>query len=484
MVSEALEQLALALDLNAEAVLAYGDFDIQEGGSGKITMPRHKEYDFDGLRRQCYIGNTWLFRRDVKRRVGEYSQEVCEDYDMHLRMAQLGPFVRVPRILGTWRSHARNLTNRVCRVDGWQAAVRAQARAHWINGSVKVLHVSLSETAVYPGWHLLQAVSQLSQRCSMRRVTTYTSAHNPGCDLVLPDNAAEISRIAAEADVLHLNVDTTLLAKRRSEVEGWAELGIPIVLHLHGELCEGDFQALYSLMGLWSGDVLCSLPHTSRAIPHGRWMPELYPTDETASLFDTPLFLIPADRTEPCGLLLCDLLSETKVKELLELRNEADPRAGLTLTSVHTTRLPYRQHLQRQQRATALLSPRAGGYFGQREWEALAQGLTVLGRLDDIARSVYAEVCQGSIPPYIDIADNEALITHVNSLISSSDHVLELGQASRAWMTQHLSVSRVLQLYEDVYLDAARAPKLKDFGLRGRSTSLGSFGDHLPLALL
>jgi GT2 family glycosyltransferase len=477
MVSDALEQLALALDLNTEAVLAYGDFNMQEEGSGKITMQRCREYDFDALRRQCYIGNAWLFRADVKRRAGEYSQEVCEDYDMHLRMAQLGPFIRVPRTLGVWRSHAENLTNRVCRLDGWQAAVRAQARAHWKNGSVKVLHVSLSGTQAYPGWHLLQAVSQMSQRCSMRRVTTSTSERNPGCDLVLPKDATELSRIAPDANVLHLNVDTSLLNEQGREIEAWAELGIPIVLHLHGVLCERGLQTLYSLMGLWTGQILCSVPHTSRIVPDGKWMPELHPIDQTSALFDTPLFSIPSDRSAPSDLIICDPVSEATVTKMLELRDLAGFGGGVSRMSIHNRPLPYREHLQRQQRANALLSSRNGGYFGQSEWEALAQGLAVLGRLDDTAREIYAEVGEGTIPPYIDITNESELRMSVDRLASCPDDVLALGREARAWMNRYLSVARVLQLYENVYLEAARSPNLQDFRLK---TEVSGLPAHTP----
>ncbi len=474
MVSDALEQLALALDVNTEAVLAYGDFNVQDESTGKIAMQRCQEYDFDALRRYCYIGNAWLFRADVKRRAGAYSEQVCEDYDMHLRMARLGPFVRVPRTLGVWRSHAENLTNRVCRLDGWQAAVRAQARAHWADGSVKVLHVSLRGSTVYPGWHLLQAVSQMSRRCSMRRLTTSTGDRNPGCDLVLPADAAELSRIASDADVVHLNVDTALLDQGRAEIEAWAELGIPIVLHLHGELCKRGFQTLSSLTGLWAGQVLCSVPHTSRVVPDGRWMPELYPLDEMSTLFDAALFSIPADRSSLCDLIVCDPLSETKVAKLLKLRELDGVCVGLSMTAVYNRPLPYRKHLQRQQRANSLMSVRRTGYFSQGEWEALAQGLAVLGRLDDIARAAYAELGEGTIPPYIDIAGDDDLHTNADRLFSGSGQVLALGVAARAWMNTHLSVSRVLQLYEEVYLEAARAPKLKDFGLTSGAIALAS----------
>lgn len=476
MVPDALEQLALALDLNHEVVLAYGDFNLREESSGKITMARCREYDFDALREQCYIGNAWLFRADIKRRVGEYSTEVCEDYDMHLRMAKLGDFIKVPRTLGVWRSHAMNLTSRVCRLDGWQAAVRAQARAHWDNGSVKVLHVSLHGTKVHPGWQLLQAVSQMSKRCSMRRVTTSTDERNPGCDLVLPDNSAELSRIVSEADVLHLNVDTTLLARSKPDIESWAELGIPIVLHLHGELCEQGFQTLSSLTGLWVGQVLCSVPHTSRIVPRGIWIPELHPIGGSNGMFDAPLFTPPAHRGSTSDLIVCDPLSEAMVTKLLDLRDRAGHGGGLSITSIHDRPLPYRKHLQRQQESNALLSSRQRGYFGQSEWEALAQGLAVLGRLDDTARAAYGEVGEGTTPPYIDIPNDAELGIHLDRLVSCPEHILTLGREARAWMTRYLSAPRVLQLYEDVYIEAARAPNLKDFGLICETLPAGIVG--------
>lgn len=108
-----LHQLKTCLDRYPEIVMAYGDWEIFDEPTGKIRTRHVPEFDRERLLRECYIGPCWLFRKEAKQAAGEYLEEPCEDYDMHLRLAEIGPFRRVPEILGTWRNHLQNLTNRL-----------------------------------------------------------------------------------------------------------------------------------------------------------------------------------------------------------------------------------------------------------------------------------------------------------------------------------------------------------------------------------
>lgn len=108
-----LELLKDCLDRNPDIILAYGDWEHFDETSGIVHTQRVGEFDKARLLRQCYIGPCWLFRRTAKDIAGKYLEEPCEDYDMHLRLAEIGPFRHVPYVLGVWRNHPLNLTNRL-----------------------------------------------------------------------------------------------------------------------------------------------------------------------------------------------------------------------------------------------------------------------------------------------------------------------------------------------------------------------------------
>ncbi|MES2789457.1 MAG: glycosyltransferase [Planctomycetota bacterium] len=110
---EWLEQLKDCLDHHPEIVMAYGDWESFDQTSG-ITQTQHvAEFDKALLLNECYIGPCWLFRRTAKELAGRYLEEPCEDYDMHLKLAEIGPFRHVPHVLGVWRNHPLNLTTRL-----------------------------------------------------------------------------------------------------------------------------------------------------------------------------------------------------------------------------------------------------------------------------------------------------------------------------------------------------------------------------------
>jgi len=111
-----LESLVKALDDNPEAVLAYSDYLCI--WDGEVTLFQYREDKHgDEIHKNLVdsndcIGACWLWRTEVKDSVGEYIDMTCEDLDMHIRMAEAGPFVIVPRVLGTWMKHPGNVTTR------------------------------------------------------------------------------------------------------------------------------------------------------------------------------------------------------------------------------------------------------------------------------------------------------------------------------------------------------------------------------------
>jgi hypothetical protein len=460
----ALEALACALDLEEDAVMAYADFTILDQDTGQISIERTSSFDHARLRRQCYLGNTWLMRASAKRLAGEYSELRCEDYDMHLRLARIGTFVRVPHVLGIWRDHSANLTNTICRHDGWRDAVRVQAKNQWEAASVRVLHVTLPGSDRYTGWHLLQAISQMSDVCGMRQVASSSNMFTPGIDLMLPRDENEVRRLAGEATIIHLNADAEMLNQGSISLGEWPELGKPIVLHLHGALTGRGLHSLDNLFGFGVGPVLCSVPHSAAKIPSSLWVPELYPIDYGEGFFDRDLFSPPSVGSGRLHIGITDADGESRILSAMEEVTSAEHQAGFSFSPIYRHPLPYRQHLARLQKLTAVLAPLRRGYFAGTEWEALAQGLVILGRLDAVAIDTYAKVL-GAPPPFVEISDDASLAARLRHLSMSGQELLSMCNHASAWMRTYLAPSAVMRMYESVYLTAARHASFGDYGL-------------------
>ena len=97
-----------------DAILAYGDFDEIRADGTPVRERRRGEHSPERLRRECYVGICVLYRKTAWETAGAYGAMIAaEDYDMWKRMAQVGRFVHVPEILGSWRDWSGNLTTRV-----------------------------------------------------------------------------------------------------------------------------------------------------------------------------------------------------------------------------------------------------------------------------------------------------------------------------------------------------------------------------------
>ncbi|MCK9556266.1 glycosyltransferase [bacterium] len=60
-----------------------------------------------------YFGICWLWRRELRTKCGSFQSEPNEDYDMFLRMQEVGKFAHVPEILGWYRQHNENMTKKL-----------------------------------------------------------------------------------------------------------------------------------------------------------------------------------------------------------------------------------------------------------------------------------------------------------------------------------------------------------------------------------
>lgn len=105
-----LARLLAALEGHPDCVLAYSDYE-RIDKEGKLWAVRHRPFFRKMLHTGYQMGICYLFRMEAKRAAGEYSEEICEDYDMAVRLATQGDFVFVPEILGSFRDHFGSLSN-------------------------------------------------------------------------------------------------------------------------------------------------------------------------------------------------------------------------------------------------------------------------------------------------------------------------------------------------------------------------------------
>ena len=72
----------------------------------KLLPPNGQVWDYDKLTHYYFLSICWMWRRQVRERVGDFTTEVSEDYDHALRMAEAGVrFHFLDRCLGWFRKH-------------------------------------------------------------------------------------------------------------------------------------------------------------------------------------------------------------------------------------------------------------------------------------------------------------------------------------------------------------------------------------------
>jgi hypothetical protein len=53
-----------------------------------------------------------MYKKELAQKAGLYDEKLnTQDYDMWLRMEELGSFLHIPKILGSYRNHSSTVTN-------------------------------------------------------------------------------------------------------------------------------------------------------------------------------------------------------------------------------------------------------------------------------------------------------------------------------------------------------------------------------------
>lgn len=157
-----LADLRQCLEGNPNTVMAYSDFRIFDQESKVMSKPIPA--NANKLNLENAIGPCWLWRRETKEKAGAFDLRLAEDWDMHQRLAKVGPLVHCPKMLGTWRGHKDCLTKAVERnKKPWKLERIPQvAHFYWGNKTLSFLRWMsiVSFRKLNPDWHIKVHVPQ------------------------------------------------------------------------------------------------------------------------------------------------------------------------------------------------------------------------------------------------------------------------------------------------------------------------------------
>jgi glycosyltransferase involved in cell wall biosynthesis len=186
--------LTIALDLNPDVVMAYADvFSVDEDNKNKKIIRSH-DFNKKEIQSSICITCIWLFRANAKRKAGDYCDNICEDYYMHLMLLEQGKFLHVKEVLGCWRNHEKNLTNTVTTVQGNRPIAVARALARWNCTKTKIAFISPKNQ----NWHYMDSINKFSDSYSMRYI-----CYDETYDLMIGKDDYEIENILLECDLVH-----------------------------------------------------------------------------------------------------------------------------------------------------------------------------------------------------------------------------------------------------------------------------------------
>ena len=112
--NECLSRLAKVLDHFTDTGLCYGNFDYFDEAKGTIAEGAKlmdMRWSKQRLNIGYFIGIAYLWKREIREKVGPFWTFPCEDYDMFLRMSEHTTFKYIPtEPLAFHRAHAESLT--------------------------------------------------------------------------------------------------------------------------------------------------------------------------------------------------------------------------------------------------------------------------------------------------------------------------------------------------------------------------------------
>jgi glycosyltransferase involved in cell wall biosynthesis len=115
------------LDSNPEVAAVFSDRSlITDGQKEAISLSGNDMYEMVA----CGV----MMRRSQLRKIGGYKKMFWEEYDLFLRLSELGSFRHIPQSLYFYRRHNRNMTGEAkARKDGWRKLIQLHGREKLIS---------------------------------------------------------------------------------------------------------------------------------------------------------------------------------------------------------------------------------------------------------------------------------------------------------------------------------------------------------------
>lgn len=427
----------------------YGDWSIFNESTRATTPIITPEFDHHRHQSRCEVGCCWMWRRELRLKAGPWALNVCEDYEMWLRMADLGTFKRVAGNLGFWRQHDSNLSLE-CNANGWKDSCQIVARHKFAKADIRVamIHEWLDPAGV--GWLLARGMNESRDSIAVRHILHTRSAMQQQDDLIIGEDDAEIDEVLKQATVWHLQMwpNSRYMALRRPDQA--------LIHHDHCGVFALQADKMQRLRDMGCTFLSCA-PGIEQLIPDSRWVPNPMPLDPTGFAWYSDLYELGREIVdEPVKIQMshnyaCGKGADAVLWGIDEIRRVFGIELEHNVRADHTAVVPFRQHLQASKAANVLIDNFTQGFIGMSGWEGLAHGQAVLARLDERAIREYTALGEGEPPPIINCLSQNEFVAALLDLHRNPVKLTAIRKASREWAIRWYSQERIVGKWADVY---------------------------------
>ena len=422
-----------------------------------------------------YLGICWMWRRELRLKCGPFQKEPCEDYDMALRMAEVGGrFGYLDLALGWQRRHKDNLTT--CAVDETgdpnaktkfvqnkakdRMSKKSKANAPFFSiskGILKIAIINLEFDCAGVGWNLKKAIEKYTEhKCKhvTKKITSF--AHNT--DFLLDhNNINQFEEIIKWADVLHFNqwIWTHDPFKQNNEFAWTPSKDKPLMdydkyfrnrkvfFHFHaGEVLSIPQYYEREVSRIRAKIFTCD-PPSELCVKGAKWMPNVLDFTNMPECKANPkdgvlnIFCGHGHADDRKNVSLYKRYIEVLVKN--EYKIGFDVIWGLDKELSFTKRSAY--HIA--------IESLTEGYIGMVGWEAMAMGQVVIARLAKQSVRRYADL--GEAPPIINCDSASLMMKEIRDLYDDRNRLDQLMAESKSWMKEHYSPDKIVEMYIKEY---------------------------------
>lgn len=448
-----LSDLVDALDANPAVGFVYGEYArYVESTKQYDTGFQTREFDYQRHQTKCEVGCCWLWRKEVKDQVGDWSLELCEDYEMWLRMAEVTKFKKVPKLMGYWREHQTNLSHE-CNKNGWLPSRRIVSRHKWKKAKIKVAYLCPWLDAAGVGWFHAYGLTQSEHSIAVRHILKLPSKLMQYNDLLIGKDDPEIKQVLDECDIIHMNLTPEF------DITPWLDQGKKLVYHLHGGPWVTRTDILDKFRSYGARFLSCE-PRVELLVPEAKWVPNMIPLDLTETYLDHHHFNPLQDHLDlPFHVHFSHCYSAGKGAEevadamanIKKIHNIEMPHSAIT---VYERVIPIRSHLELKKKSPVTIDQITQGFIGMAGWIAMAQGSAVIAKLDQWSVREYTALGGGEMPPIINVAGVNELITELLDLWKNPERLRKIRIASREWMLKYYTQQRLNNYWAKIYQEA------------------------------